>query len=43
MFWYKERASPLGTDPVQEGYGLLNADLSERPVYRALKTHLPTR
>jgi hypothetical protein len=40
MFWYKERASPLGTDPVQEGYGLLNADLSERPVYRALKSYL---
>jgi polysaccharide biosynthesis protein PslG len=36
MFWYKERANPQGTDAHQEGYGLLNADLSERPVYEAL-------
>jgi polysaccharide biosynthesis protein PslG len=43
MFWYKERASPLGTDVVQEGYGLLNADVSERPVYDALEMHLTTR
>jgi hypothetical protein len=40
MFWYKERASPLGSDPYYEGYGLLNSDLSERPVYRALKRYL---
>jgi hypothetical protein len=40
MFWYKDRASPLGSDPYYEGYGLLNSDLSERPVYRALKREL---
>jgi len=43
MFWYKERAMPGGTDPHQEGYGLLNADLSERPAYSALKSFLATR
>ena len=40
MFWYKERAAPGGTDVVQNGYGLLNADTSPRPVYTALKNYL---
>ena len=40
MFWYKERAKPGGTDVVQEGYGLLDANLAERPVYAALKNYL---
>jgi hypothetical protein len=43
MFWYKERANPRGSDPHYEGFGLLNADLSERPVYRAFKTYLTGR
>jgi hypothetical protein len=43
MFWYKERANPLSSDPHYEGYALLNADLSERPVYRALKAFLNSR
>jgi hypothetical protein len=40
MFWYKERAYPGGADPHLEGYALLNADGSERPVYGRLKTYL---
>jgi hypothetical protein len=40
MFWYKERARPGSTDVVQEGYGLLEADFRERPVYTALKRFL---
>jgi hypothetical protein len=39
MFWYKERARP-GGDAHQEGYALLNSNLSERPVYKALKNFL---
>ena len=40
MFWYKERAAPARTDVIQNGYGLLNADNSPRPVYTALKKYL---
>jgi polysaccharide biosynthesis protein PslG len=40
MFWYKERARPGSADVVQEGYGLLEADFRERPVYTALKRFL---
>jgi polysaccharide biosynthesis protein PslG len=40
MFWYKERAYPGGADPHLEGYALLNADGSERPVYGRLKRYL---
>lgn len=40
MFWYKERAQPGSTNVHYEGYALLNADLSERPVYSALKSFL---
>jgi hypothetical protein len=36
MFWYKERANPTGTDPHQEGYGLLDGKLAPRPVLNAL-------
>lgn len=42
MFWYKERAR-AGDDAHQEGYALLNTDLSERPVYVALKNFLTSR
>jgi chitodextrinase len=35
-FWYKEHPRPGGTDIHQEGFGLMNADLSARPVYTAL-------
>lgn len=35
-FWYKERVQPGATDTHLQGYALLNADLSERPVYTAL-------
>jgi polysaccharide biosynthesis protein PslG len=35
-FWYKEQPRPGGTDVHQEGFGLMNADLSARPVYTAL-------
>jgi hypothetical protein len=37
MFWYKERAQPGGTDPHQNGYGLLRGDLTARPAYTALR------
>jgi hypothetical protein len=40
MFWYKERANPTGTDPHEEGFALLNADLSERPALAALRAYL---
>jgi polysaccharide biosynthesis protein PslG len=40
MFWYKERAQPGSTNAILEGYALLNADLSPRPVYSALATLL---
>jgi hypothetical protein len=40
MFWYKELAYPGGTDIHQEGYALLNSDLSERPAYWSLKSYL---
>jgi hypothetical protein len=40
MFWYKERARPGGTNVHYEGYGLLNEDLTERPVYTRLKSFL---
>jgi polysaccharide biosynthesis protein PslG len=40
MFWYKERSNPGGSDVHQEGYGFLNADLSERPVLGALRSYL---
>ena len=40
MFWYKERANPSVQTVHLEGYALLNPDLSERPVYQALKTYL---
>jgi hypothetical protein len=39
MFWYKERAQG-GSDVHQDGYALLNGDLSRRPVYDALKNYL---
>jgi polysaccharide biosynthesis protein PslG len=42
MFWYKERAR-AGGDAHLEGYALLNPDLSERPVYDALKEYLAGR
>jgi hypothetical protein len=42
-FWYKERANPRGTDVHQEGFGLLNADLSERPAYRRVRDYLTAR
>jgi hypothetical protein len=40
MFWYKERANPGGTNVHEEGYALLNADLSERPVLAILRAYL---
>ena len=40
MFWYKERARPGSGDAHQEGYALLNGDLSRRPVYTRLKSFL---
>jgi hypothetical protein len=40
MFWYKELKDPEGTNVHLEGYSLLNADLSERPVYSRLKSYL---
>jgi hypothetical protein len=40
MFWYKERSRPGGSDQHLEGYGLLRADLSERPAYSALRVLL---
>ena len=40
MFWYKERAAPGSTDIHQNGYALLNADLTEKPAYTALKRRL---
>jgi hypothetical protein len=40
MFWYKERAHPQGNLPYHEGRALLGSDLSERPVYRALRSYL---
>ena len=41
MFWYKERPHPAGTDVHLEGYGLLDANLGERPAYAALKRACP--
>ena len=38
-YWYKD-ATRRGEDPHQAGYGLLEADLSPRPAYTALKTLL---
>jgi hypothetical protein len=40
MFWYKERSQPGGTNVQEEGYGLLNSDLTPRPVYTALESYL---
>ena len=40
MFWYKELAYPGGTDVHEEGYALLNSDLTERPAYWSLKSYL---
>ena len=40
MFWYKERSNPTGTDVHEEGYGLLNADLTERPALGAIRAYL---
>jgi hypothetical protein len=40
MFWYKERAYPGSQDVHEEGYALLDSNLSERPVYWALKSYL---
>jgi len=40
MFWYKELAYPGSPDVHEEGYALLNSDLTERPVYWALKSYL---
>jgi hypothetical protein len=40
MFWYKERARPGGSSVHEEGYALLNDDLTERPVYTRLKSFL---
>ncbi len=37
--WYKERARP-GDELHQDGFGILNSDLSERPAYWRLKTYL---
>jgi hypothetical protein len=40
MFWYKERAQPGSLNIHEEGYALLNGDLTPRPVYARLKTFL---
>lgn len=40
MFWYKERAQPGGKDLHEEGYALLNPNLTPRPVYSALQRYL---
>jgi hypothetical protein len=40
MFWYKERAQAGSGNVHEEGYALLNGDLSERPVYTRLQTFL---
>jgi hypothetical protein len=40
MFWYKEMASPGGTDVHEEGFALLDSNLTERPVYSALRAYL---
>jgi len=42
-FWYKERTQPGETNVHQAGYGLLNADMTERPVLGMLRTYLATR
>jgi hypothetical protein len=39
-FWYKERARPGDTNVHQSGYGLLNDNMTERPVYTRLKAFL---
>ena len=40
MYWYKEMSTPGGTDVHEEGFGLLDSNLVERPVYWALKSYL---
>jgi polysaccharide biosynthesis protein PslG len=40
MFWYKERAEPNNSDVHEQGYALLNADVTDRPVYTRLKAFL---
>ena len=40
MFWYKERTDPTGDDVHLEGYGLLDANLGERPILGALRDYL---
>jgi hypothetical protein len=40
MFWYKERAQPGSANVHEEGYALLNDDMTERPVYTRLKSYL---
>jgi hypothetical protein len=42
-FWYKERTQPGEANVHQAGYGLLNADMTERPVLGTLRTYLATR
>lgn len=39
-FWYKERSQPGETNVHQAGYGLLNSDLTERPVLTTLRNYL---
>jgi aryl-phospho-beta-D-glucosidase BglC (GH1 family) len=39
VFWYNERNTVAG-NPWEDNLGLLNRDLSEKPVYRALRTFL---
>jgi hypothetical protein len=40
MFWYKELANPQSTDEFEEGFALLDSNLTERPVYGALRSYL---
>ncbi|HEV2068751.1 MAG TPA: cellulase family glycosylhydrolase [Acidimicrobiales bacterium] len=39
VFWYNARAKATG-NLVEDGYGLLRRDLTEKPAYKALKTTL---
>jgi hypothetical protein len=43
MFWYKERAYPGSTDVHLEGFALMDADLTERPVLARLRSYLTGR
>ncbi len=41
VFWYNDRNKATG-DPQEDNYGILRRDLTDKPVYRALKSTLTT-